>query len=372
MYDRGIGYDMPDERGHRAVTDKEKMQALLDGRIPDTPPHWELAFQIEKEMFGMDAASVAEADRPAFYVDVHHRLVDELGWAAVPAGYEVENVARMKAALGDKALVAGYEGEGVFWMPTGADMMDFVDRMCSRPEEIRAEAREKCNRAKELCKASAEAGADFFVLTYDFGYNSGPFISPAQFRDLVTPYLAEIVATIHELGLKAILHSDGCIDLLLDQLYETGLDGYQSVDPQGHMDIRNVRERFPDWILMGNVACNMLQDADDGAIRRSVQYCMQHGGIGMPYIFSTSNCVFNGMPPESYRIMLDEYHRLSESAAAALRVRRRRRRHPGHLRSRALPRGLPRPRCLEIASPLSSLSSIVQTPRAIIRSHPGS
>jgi hypothetical protein len=45
-------------------------------------------------------------------------------------------------------------------------------------------------------------------------------------------------------------------------------------------------------------------------IRDSVRYCMTHGGIGKPYIFSTSNCIFNGMPPASYRIMLDEYKRL--------------------------------------------------------------
>ncbi len=37
---------------------------------------------------------------------------------------------------------------------------------------------------------------------------------------------------------------------------------------------------------------------------------MTHGGIGKPYIFSTSNCIFNGMPTDSYRIMLDEYQRL--------------------------------------------------------------
>jgi hypothetical protein len=33
----------------------------------------------------------------------------------------------------------------------------------------------------------------------------------------------------------------------------------------------------------------------------------------MPYIFSTSNCIFKGMPPASYRIMLDEYHRIIAS-----------------------------------------------------------
>jgi uroporphyrinogen decarboxylase len=63
--------------------------------------------------------------------------------------------------------------------------------------------------------------------------------------------------------------------------------------------------------LMGNVACSMLQDINEEKIRESVQYCMTHGGIGKPYIFSTSNCIFEGMPPESYRIMLDEYHRMA-------------------------------------------------------------
>lgn len=35
---------------------------------------------------------------------------------------------------------------------------------------------------------------------------------------------------------------------------------------------------------------------------------ISHGGIGKKYIFSTSNSIFAGMPPESYRIMLDEYN----------------------------------------------------------------
>jgi len=126
----------------------------------------------------------------------------------------------------------------------------------------------------------------------------------------VTPYLTELVQTIHDLRKKVILHSDGCITKILGQIHDTGLDGYQSIDPQGHMDIRKVREQYPDWILMGNVACNMLQDTNGENIRESVRYCMTYGGVGKRYIFSTSNCIFKGMPPESYRIMVDEYNRI--------------------------------------------------------------
>ncbi len=291
---------------------KDCMEIVLDGRIPHKPPHWELAFQIEEEMFGMIPDAIAEADKAAFELDVLHRLVDELGWGAVGGGYDPESVGRTKKALGHKALVAAYEGNGVFWMPSGNNMMDFVVRLYEHQDDLHAEAREKCDKAKQFFKEATDAGADFFVLTYDFGFNDGPFVSPEQFRDLVTPYLTELVQTVHGLGRKAILHSDGCIKQILDQLYSTGLDGYQSVDPQGHMDIKEVRKQYPDWILMGNVACNMLQDTNEEKIRESVRYCMTHGGMGKPYIFSTSNCIFKGMPPESYRIMLDEYHRIAD------------------------------------------------------------
>ncbi len=300
------------------MTGKQKLELILAGGVPDTPPHWELVFQIEKGLFGMDGAAVAAADRPAFQVDVYHRLIDEYGWAAVRGGYGPAEVEGLKNALGHKALVPAYEGEGVFWMPSGGGMMEFAIALHEKLDELHATARAKCDRAKAFFREAVDAGADFFVLTYDFGYNDAPFISPAQFADLVAPYLTEIVETIHGLGRTAILHSDGCIGEILDQIHATGVDGYQSVDPQGHMDIEQVRRDYPDWILMGNVACNMLQDTDEGRIRESVRNCMTHGGVGRRYIFSTSNCIFAGMPPESYRVMFDEYRRIiGEPTAAA-------------------------------------------------------
>jgi uroporphyrinogen decarboxylase len=304
------------------MTGKQALETILAGGVPPFPPHWELVFQIEKEFFGIDPDPMLAATYPSeeaktralweHDIAVRHRLVDELGWAAVSGGYQAAKVEFTKKAMGDKALVVGFGGSGVFWMPNGQDMMDFVVRLYEHPEELHAEARKKCEAQKTTFRDMASAGADLLVMASDFGFNDGPFISPDQFRDLVTPYLTEIVATVHDLGLKILLHSDGCIKQILDQIHGTGIDGYQSVDPQGHMDIRQVREQYPDWILMGNVACNMLQDTNEEKIRESVRYAMTYGGIGKRYIFSTSNCIFKGMPPESYRIMLDEYHRLGK------------------------------------------------------------
>jgi len=300
---------------------------LLQGQIPDVPPHFELVFQIEREMFEMDWQKVKEctyasdADRrdaiEKFNIELCFHLIDDLGWAAVPAlcyydeGMDsIVAISHLKAAVGNRALVFSFSSDGVFWMPTGSEMMDFTVMLFERPGEMAARARAKCEAAKELSKRQVDAGIDFIVQNTDFGYNKGPFISPAHFNQFVTPYMTEIVGVIHDLKTPVILHSDGDLRVLLDQIYSTGIDGYQSVDPQAHMDIKAVRQQYPDWLLMGNVACNLLQDTDEQKIRQAVKYCMEHGGIGKKYIFSTSNCIFAGMPPESYQIMLDEYKAL--------------------------------------------------------------
>lgn len=306
----------------KAMNNKQRLQILLDGGVPDVPPHWELVFQIPREMFGIDPnnlsaraaadETVKAREKLARHIEASHRLIDECDWAvALPMNsYDPDMVRAAKDACGSRALVPGFEGEGVFWMPTGETMMDFAVRLYEAPGDLHRAARRKCDAAMAHYRRLADAGADFFVGTYDFGFNDQPFISPEKFAEFVTPYLAEIVACAHGLNKKILLHSDGCLNQILDQIHSTGIDGYQSVDPQGHMDIRAVREQYPDWLLMGNVACNMLQGADDASIRASVRYCMTHGGVGKRYIFSTSNCIFSGMPPESYRIMLDEYRRI--------------------------------------------------------------
>lgn len=311
------------------LQNKERLKILLDGGVPDVPPHFELVFQLEEEYFKMSWDDISKKDYASegqkadaitkFHADVYLNVMERFGWAALPApgggGVDFGKGAEyMKKVVGDKALVFSFSTFGVFWMPTGEDMMDFVVKLFERPKEMHEEARKKCEDAKELAKIQKESGADFIVQNTDFGFNDAPFISPKHFAEFVTPYMKEIIDYMHDIGLKVILHSDGCLSPILDQIHSTGVDGYQSIDPQGHMDIKKVREDYPDWLLMGNVACNMLQDTDGELIRESVRYCMEHGGIGKRYIFSTSNCIFKSMPCQSYEVMLDEYHNLCKAA----------------------------------------------------------
>lgn len=309
------------------MTGRQRLAAVLIGQIPDKVPHMELVFQLEEEAFQAhwpspeEMASASPKGRERLlnhFFDIWEQVIATYDWAGIQLptslhGYfEGQVIPRGQERFGQRVMIYDFNGQGTFWMLPGSEMMEFAIRLFEYPDELHAEARLKRDASIELAKQQVDQGVDFICINSDYGYNRGPFISPKMFAEFVTPYLAEIVSAIHDLGVKAILHSDGDLRQILDQLVSTGLDGYQSIDPQGFMDIAEVKRVYGDrLILMGNVQASLLQEVDEARIRQSVQYAMTHGKPGGKFIFSTSNCIFKGMPLESYHVMLDEYEKMA-------------------------------------------------------------
>jgi uroporphyrinogen decarboxylase len=306
------------------MTGRERMMAVLDGKIPDRVPHFELDFQLTQEAFGCPwpdekkyaADAAGKKQFAAGFFDLWDKVIERFGWSAIFVGWHRlggggDLIKMAKDRYGGQVAVYDYNGGGTFWMMDGNDMMGFAVRLYEDMPGVHEEAKRKCEASIELAKKQIESGVDFICINSDYAYNSGPYVSPEMFAEIDTPYLKQIVDAIHSMGKKAILHSDGNLNLILDQLVSTGIDGYQSVDPQGRMDIAEVRKRYPHLVLMGNVQCSYLQETDDELIRRSVRYAIENAKPGGRYIFSSSNCIFAGMPLLSYETMLDEYNKLA-------------------------------------------------------------
>jgi uroporphyrinogen decarboxylase len=317
------GKSCPVQGGSLPQTNRQALETVFKGKVPDHVPHFELVFQLTKEAFGlewpdhedMQSSSPVERDRHrGIFFEIWERIIDRYGWAAVQmptslcGAYTGEVVKEGRKRFGSRAMIFDFNGEGTFWMPNGEEMSDFYALFYDAPEEAHALARQKCEASKEFARRQAAEGVEFIVINSDYGYNAGPFLSPAMFDEFVTPYLAEIVDEIHRQGIPAILHSDGNLREILPSIVSTGIDGYQSIDPQGGMDLADVKQRYGDkLILMGNVRTALLQEPDDLAIRTAVRDCIRIGAPGGRYVFSTSNCIFKGMPLESYGILHDEY-----------------------------------------------------------------
>ena len=86
-----------------------------------------------------------------------------------------------------------------------------------------------------------DAGVDSFILCSDYCFNSGPFLSPAMFREFITPYLAQIIEAIRADGAYAIKHTDGNIMPILDQLIECRPHALHPLDPMAGVDIKEVK-----------------------------------------------------------------------------------------------------------------------------------
>jgi len=307
------------------MTGRERMLKTLRFEEPDRPPHFEVMFELEQEAFGLryppreewDQCSRSRKQRMiAECMEIYARIVERYEWDALAVFWpwsDPDGIVAAKQTFGDSILIGGIVGDTTWSIEGMRDWMQFSLDLVEHPERLHAAAEEKTRRALGIFDRLAAAGADFIHVVNDVAFNQGPFISPPQFRELITPYLRRQVEHIRKRGVLPFVHTDGNIMPVLDDYLSLGAACFQSVDPMAGMDIAEVKKRCDGQLaLMGNVQCSLLQDGPKEAIRESALYCLEHASPGGGYVFATSNTIFAGMPLENYEYMLEVYHQFCD------------------------------------------------------------
>jgi uroporphyrinogen decarboxylase len=290
-------------------------------------------FELEKEAFGLEfphrhawaGCSRVEKERMiGSCMAIYEKIVERYHWDALAVFWpwsDPDGVRAAKRTFGDEILIGSIVG-GTIWSIEGMQDWDqFALDLVDRPEVIHEEAERKTKVALATFASLAEAGADFIHVVNDVAFNAGPFISPAQFREFITPHLYRQVQAIRALGVIPFVHTDGNIMPILDDYLSLGAACFQSVDPMAGMDIAEVKRRcHGKMALMGNVQCNLMQDGPLEAIRRSARYCLEHASPGGGYIFGTSNTIFPGMPLAHYDYMLQVYREFCEEKSSTAAI----------------------------------------------------
>lgn len=309
------------------MTSRERFLTTLAFREPDRPPTFESIFDLNQEAFGREipseqaiaTATGQERDRLLHEaVEVYGLIVERFGWDAISiwspwGGPDNLDVLRLAVReLGSQVLVGAFIGWAVHAIETVKDYTQFAVDLYERPQEIHAQAKEMADTALRIGLDMAEAGADFVFPVSDVAYNQGPFLSPAMFREFVTPYLEYFIPPLKDQGLIVILHSDGNLMPILDDFLAGGPHVLQSIDPMAGMDLAEVKRlTYGRVALMGNVQCSLMQEGPEEAIRAEVRRAVSQGAPGGGYIFSTSNTIFRGMPLRHYEIMLEEFRKVT-------------------------------------------------------------
>jgi uroporphyrinogen decarboxylase len=202
-------------------------------------------------------------------------------------------------------------GDATYSIPNGEQMMDFVVEIAEHPQKVKDRAAQWVDGALAGARAWQGSGLlDGFALCSDYCFNNQPFLSPAMFDDFVTPYLARLTAGYREMGFYVIKHTDGNIMPILDSLVATKPHALHSLDPQGGVDIAEVKRRVGRKVcLIGNVSCSLLDTGTDEQVRESARYALRHGMPGGGYVFATSNCIYTGMPLSRYDLILDVWRK---------------------------------------------------------------
>ncbi len=302
------------------MTGRERMLKTLRFEEPDRPPHFEVMFELEKEAFGLEfpdgnawnACSAASKDRMIGQcMEIYQKIVERYHWDALAVFWpwsDPDGVVAAKKIFGNEILIGSIVGGSIWSIESIRDWTEFAITLTERPDEIHRIANERTETAIEKFKSLTDAGADFIHVVNDVAFNAGPFISPAQFSEFITPQLKRQVEFIKSQGVIPFVHTDGNIDTILDDYLSLGAACFQSVDPMAGMDIAKTKKRcHGKMALMGNVQCNLLQDGPDEAIRKSALYCLENASPGGGYIYGTSNTIFKGMPLRNYEYMLDVY-----------------------------------------------------------------
>ena len=308
------------------MTHRERARIALTGGQPDFVPTFELVFHETERDFGGRTfyGGPAEPDRTGksrrdmlthnarLYIDIARRFEHSIIMVTnVPARAGegsiaddvLDTVQIIRDWTGDEFFLVAH-GDATFSIPNGKDMMAFSYRMMDDPEGLKEEAQKRVDNLIPWAERMVRGGIDGFALCADYAFNAGPFLPPDRFAEFVTPYLKEAIAAERAMGAITIKHTDGNIEPILDQLVEANPHALHSLDPMAGMDIKSVKERYGDQVaLCGNVHCAHLQTGTPAQIRESAEYCLTYGKPGGGYLFCTSNCVFRGMPLESYDLI---------------------------------------------------------------------
>jgi len=162
---------------------------------------------------------------------------------------------RFKSARGIVNLVKGDLAitgiiDGPFtrcWLLSGFNL--FVRAVYSTPKSVQRLLDRIKDYIIEVGKGFIEIGVDIIWIADDLGMVNGPLLHPNTFRKIIFPYFKEIIHSFKKRKVKVLLHSDGQIMSLLDDLVKMGLDGIHPIERKVGMNLREMKEKYGSRIV---------------------------------------------------------------------------------------------------------------------------
>ncbi len=217
-----------------------------------------------------------------------------------PAGYEdrffnLGQVERIKAAYPDHCWFFGTHIGPFMNAYLSMGLAAFCMRIVSDPTFVHALMAARTEWCLAVFEKAIQLGSELIIMGDDSAHSTGPFISPAMWREFVLPYHKHIVQT---LSVPVLWHSDGNITKLLPMAVEAGFAGIHGLEPWS-VSLAKVKADYgANLVLIGNADVRVLCSQEIDPVQQEIKRCVREGG-SRGYIFSSCNSIFAGMNPDA-------------------------------------------------------------------------
>ncbi len=212
----------------------------------------------------------------------------------------------IQAFLPDEVKIIGQYGDIFTWIWDFMGFETFSFALVENPELIELMFDKVGSIELELFRTMADfdnVGALFY--SDDIAFGSGLLMSPNVFRTYLFPWMKKIAAICQSKNIPFIYHTDGRIWQVLDDLYETGINALQPLEPQA-IDIREVKRQYGQkFCLIGNIDVDLLSRGTPAAIDQEAKGLIEDIGRGGGYCLGSGNTVPAYVPLENYRAMVE-------------------------------------------------------------------
>ena len=173
--------------------------------------------------------------------------------------------------------------------------LEVFSRILGRPKQAKKIFDDRGEFTLEVVKDLAENDAQLIILWDDYGFKNGLFMSPRNYRKYVFPWIKRICDAAHKHDCKILLHSDGDLLEIFEDIIECGVDvlnPVESTTANPEYDIFKLNEKYGDKIsFAGNLSPIMLAMGDISEIEAYAKRLIREVAPGGGYIFSSGHSI---------------------------------------------------------------------------------
>lgn len=200
--------------------------------------------------------------------------------------------------------VQKYMNDEVFSIPATGSLMECTwegfglesfSRLLGRSKEIKKVFDDRGSFTLEIVKILAENDAQMILLWDDYGFKNGLFMRPSLYQKFIFPWLKQICDAAHKQDCKIMLHSDGDLTEIFEDIINCGVDvinPVESTTANPDYDIFKLKEKYGDKITFsGNLSPIMLTIGKISEIETYAKRLIRELAPGGGYIFGSGHSI---------------------------------------------------------------------------------